>query len=124
MFSLALDYFLLVVFATAGLLQVVAALSGLDGLQFLHQRRVSVVLGAAVLCGAFAWFVLTGSLSIPGDVGGVEGSEQFGLFWGGLATAIVGTCILTSLLRRSGRPPANVAPSIDAFSIQVSFLFS
>ena len=115
MFSLALDYFLLVTFAAAGLLQVVAALSGLSGLQLLRNRPAAAVLGAALLCGAFTWFVLTGNPSIPGDLGGVEGSQQFGLFWGGLAAAIVGTFLLSSLARRTSRVVGGVPPAIDAF---------
>ena len=115
MFSLALDYFLLVVFATVGLLQAAAALSGLDGMQLLANRRATGVLGAAILCGAFIWFTLTGAPSIPGDIGGVEGAEQFGLFWGGLAAAVLGTYTLASVVRRDGRVASRVPPSIEAF---------
>ena len=115
MFTLALDYFLLVVLATVGLLQVAAALSGLDGMQLLASRRAAGVLGAAILCGAFTWFTLTGDPSIPGDIGGVEGSEQFGLLWGGLATAVIGTYVLAAVVRRAGPVTSRVPPSIEAF---------
>ena len=80
MFSLALDYFLFIFFAGLGLFQIVAAYSGLWGLLVIPRQAVAYVMGAAVLAGSYAWFTLVDDFSIPGDIGGVEGSEQFGLF--------------------------------------------
>ncbi|MBM4406147.1 MAG: hypothetical protein FJ039_08210 [Chloroflexi bacterium] len=109
MINLGVDYFLLVVIAALGALQITAASSGLRGLWIIPQRRAVYLIGALLLVGAFAWFVLTGDTNIPGDLGGVEGSEQFGLFLGGVAVAALLTAGIASLTqRKAGAPPAGV----------------
>ena len=107
MFSLAADYFLLVLVASCGIIQIVSARSGLRGLLFLPHERPSYVLGAALLVGAFVWFVLIGDTEIAGDIGGVEGAEQFGLFLAGAAASVVVTGVIASITqakRPSGLP--------------------
>ena len=96
MFSLAADYFLLVLLASCGIIQVVAARSGLRGLLFLPHERPSYVLGVLLLVGAFVWFVLIGDTGIAGDIGGVEGAEQFGLFLAGAAASVAVTGVIAS----------------------------
>lgn len=109
MISLGVDYFLLVVIAAAGALQLTAAFSGLRGLSILPQKRAGYALGVVLLVSAFAWFVLTGDTNIPGDLGGVEGSEQFGLFLAGVAAAALLTAGIASLTQRTaGAPPEGV----------------
>ncbi len=109
MINLGADYFLLVVIAAAGALQITAALSGLRGLCILPEKRASYASGAVLLAGAFAWFVLTGDTNIPGDLGGVEGSEQFGLFLAGVAAAALLTACIASMTQRNpGAPPEGV----------------
>jgi hypothetical protein len=114
MISLGVDYFLLVVIAATGALQITAAWSGLRGLCLIPGPRASYALGAALLAGAFAWFVLTGDTNIPGDLGGVEGSEQFGLFLGGVASAALLTAGITSFTQRSAAAPPAGAEGIEA----------
>ncbi len=97
MLTLAADYFLLVFFGACGVIQLAAAWSGLRGLLLIPNAWAGYVLGAALLGGAFTWFVLTGDPNIPGDVGGVEGSEQFGLFLAGAAGATIATLAGASL---------------------------
>jgi hypothetical protein len=106
-FSLAVDYFLLVLVASSGVIQIVSARSGLRGLLFLPHEPSSYVLGAALLVGAFVWFVLIGDTGIAGDTGGVEGAEQFGLFLAGAAASVVATGVVASITqakRPGGRP--------------------
>ena len=67
-------------------------------------RQVIPALFLGLLAGAFAWFVATGDQNIPGDLGGVEGAQQFGLFFAGAAGAVVATMVVASLaqIRTSG----------------------
>ena len=113
MFSLAADYFLLVFFATLGLLQLVAAYSGLRGALIIPKTVPTYVLGGGALVGAFTWFVLTGDPSIPGDLGGVEGSEQFGLFLAGVAAAIAITALLASVAQPNSHVSRDPGSGID-----------
>ncbi len=108
MFSLAADYFLLVLVASCGIIQIVAARSGLRGLLFFPRERSSYVLGVLLLVGAFVWFVLIGDTGIAGDIGGVEGAEQFGLFLAGTAASVAVTGVIASVTqaKRPAGPPA------------------
>ena len=96
MFSLAIDYIILVTVATCGMIQVAAAWSGLRGLLILHHPKASYVLGAALLVGAWAWFVAIGDPAQPGDLANIEGAEQFGLFLAGAAAGTILTALLAS----------------------------
>jgi len=95
--NLASDYFLLVFGGALGLIQVVAAWSGLRGMLFVADWRAGYAIGAAMLVGTFTWFVLTGDPKVPGDTGGVQGSEQFGLFLAGTASATLVTVVVASV---------------------------
>lgn len=113
MLSLAADYFLLVFMATTGLLQIVAAYSRLRGVLIVPKIEASYGIGAGLLIGAFTWFVLTGDPSIPGDLGGVEGAEQFGLFLGGVSAAVVATAALSSVTQWGWRSRASEGSGVD-----------
>ena len=106
MLSLTADYFLLALSVCAGAIQIASAYSGLYGLLFIPNRIAGYLIGLAFPTGGFTWFVLIGDVGIPGDVGGVEGSEQFSLFLGAAAAAAFATGVLSSLtqLRRRGTP--------------------
>jgi len=104
--NLAADYFLLNFLAALGAIQIAAAWSGLAGLLFVPRPIAGFALGGGLLVGSFTWFVLTGDPGIPGDLGGVEGSEQFGLFLAAAAAATIGTLIgasLTQFRRRTAQ---------------------
>ncbi|MEE9284485.1 MAG: hypothetical protein V3V35_02030 [Dehalococcoidia bacterium] len=96
MFSLAVDYFLLVFLASSGVVQIAAAYSRIFGLLIVPDVRAGYLVGIALLAGAFTWFVAIGDQNIPGDLGGVEGSEQFGLFLAGTAASVVVTMVVAS----------------------------
>ena len=98
--SLTADYFILVFCLCIGVIQIASAFSGLNGLLFIRSRTVSYILGIAVPTGAFTWFIHVGNVGIPGDLGGVEGSQQFLMFWGGAGAATILTGVLASLTQR------------------------
>lgn len=98
----------------AGFLQVAAAYSRLRGLLLVRNVPASYALGAALVSAGIAWFVVTGAAHIPGDRGGVEGSQQFRLFLGAAATASALTALATSMahIRHKGKP--SVATGLEA----------
>lgn len=109
MFSLPLDYFLLVFFACCGVIQLAAAYSGLAGMLIVPRARAGYLLGCALVVGSFAWFAAIGDFAIPGDVGGVEGAQQFGLFLGAAVASVAATNILASLRRLGSRKRSTLA---------------
>ncbi len=113
MLSLSLDYLILVFCVCAGVIQITAAYSGLKGLLLLPSRRAAYALGLALPSGAFAWFVYVGDTGIPGDLGGIEGSEQFALFLLGAAVATALTASLASLLHMKGTLPGQPQPGME-----------
>lgn len=102
MFSLPVDYFLLALSGCCGVIQVAAAYSRMYGLLFLPGVRASYLVGVTLVAGAFTWFILVGDAKVPGDVGGVEGSEQFALFFGAASVSVI-VCPLISSLTQLGR---------------------
>lgn len=113
MFNLNLDYWLLVVGSALGVIQIAAVYSGLQGLLFIRNKPASLAIGLALLSAACTWFVLTGDPGKPGDVNGVEGSSQFGLFLGGIAAATATTFVVASLLH-PGKPVPNAGVGLEA----------
>ncbi len=99
MFNLNLDYFLLVFGSSLGVIQVAAALSGLNGLLFIRYKGLSVLIGLVLLAASLTWFVLVGDPEKPGDIYGVQGASQFGLFLAGAAAATLATALLASLFQ-------------------------
>ena len=58
-------------------------------------------------------FVYVGDTGIPGDLGGIEGSEQFALFLLGAAVATALTASLASLLHMKGTLPGQPQPGME-----------
>ena len=113
--SFILDYCLLVFLAASGLFQIVAAWKSLWGLLLLRSRPGSLLLGVALLVGAFTWFYLSEDRNVPDTAGGLDGNQQFAFFFAGLGAALAFTLALSSLLNRrlgaNGPPPE---PGLDA----------
>ena len=114
MFSLPLDYFLLSLFACCGVIQAAAAYSRLYGLLFFPTILAGYLIGGALLVGAFTWFILSGNAAIPGDLGGVEGAEQFALFFGAAALSPVVSAVLSSLTQLRSRGEVQAGPGMKA----------
>lgn len=102
-------YFLLVFLVCLGVVQLAAAHSGLAGLLIVPSRPWARILGAVLPAGAFLWFTLTGRAKVPGDLAGVEGSEQFLLFFAAAGAAFYICAIIASMTHRS-RPMPHHTP--------------
>jgi hypothetical protein len=103
--SLSVEYFLLVFWASCGLLQGVFTYRRLRGLQFFPVAWLSYVFSAVALVGSFAWFYATDDRNV---LPVLEGSQQFGFFLAGVSAAVAFTLITSSLMnwpRRLPKPP-------------------
>lgn len=113
--SFILDYFLLVFLAASGLFQIVGARRGLSGILLLKRRSWSFLLGMFLLAGAFTWFFLSEDRNVADAAGGLNGNQQFGYFFGGLAAALAFTLALSSLVnRRLGANDSSPEAGLDA----------
>ena len=108
------EYLLLVFLLCSGAVQAAAAYSGLNGLQFFSNRRLSAGLGIALVLGSLVWFFHTGGRNMPDTNGGLAGTTQFGLFVLGGFFALLFTFLVTSLAnRRNGRGARSESPAVE-----------
>lgn len=96
--GLATDYLLMVVLASAGVLQLAAVYGGLRGLLLHRNPTVSALLGLLMVAAGFIWFFAPGPRHIPDTHGGLAGNQQAGMFVIGATCAILLTLILSSLV--------------------------
>ena len=111
----ALDYFVFVFLAALGVLQVVAAYTGMRGLLLIPFHRLAVVVGLTAVVLAFLWFFLSEPRNLADTEGGLDGNQMAGYFALGAGSATVLTFLLSSISNRSlaknGRRPL---PGLDA----------
>ncbi len=113
--SFILDYYLLVLLASIGLFQLIAARKGFRGLLFFRRPSTSAGLGLALLCGAFAAFFLSEPRNVPDSHLGLNGNEQFAYFFAGIGTGLAFTLVAASLRNRRLGAGLTAAPSgLDA----------
>jgi hypothetical protein len=93
--TLGIEYFLFVVAACLGVVQLAAANAGLSGLLFFRQRRWAVTFGFAATTWAFWWFFSMGDRSQIG----LAGAELFTGFSLGVLTAVALTLLISSVAR-------------------------
>ena len=103
---LARDYFVMVLLASCGAIQVACAYARLYGLLFLRRPLPSALLGIALMVAGFLWFFAPGPHNIPDYAGGLDGNQQALLFSTGSLLSLALTLSLTSLLNRNRLPPA------------------
>ena len=93
------DYILLVFFSAIGVVQFVAARSGLLGIMFFRSwPRASQWLGSALVVAAFAWFAAADFRNIPDTEGGLEGNTQALWFALSAGAGIAVTFALSSII--------------------------
>ena len=91
---MALDYFIFVFVASLGLYQLVSIRAGLKGLWLFKHQKIQYAFGLVAIHVAYMWFFTSENRSTPSTI---EGSQQLGLFLGGIVAAYVVTAILSSL---------------------------
>ena len=86
--------------AVMGLLQLIATCNQLQGMLFIRNRPVTLVLSIAAILFAFWWFFFRDNrLDTVMRRTGLEGAQQFTVFCWTTFTALVVTFVLSSLLR-------------------------
>ena len=97
--SFIADYTLWVFLSALGVLQLVAARSGLVGLLFLRRwPRATAYAGAALVVTSFAWFFGSEVRNLPDTVSGLDGVTQSLWFAAAAAGAVAVTFLGTSAL--------------------------
>ena len=99
--DLALEYFLFILGASIGVIQMASAYSSLRGLLLTKSKVLSFIVGFSMTVAAFAWFFGSESRNIADNAGGLDGNQSAGLFALGMLSAIITTLILSSIINRS-----------------------
>ena len=120
--SFILDYYVLVLLASIGVFQVVAAHKGFRGMLLFQRRPASFVFGLVLLVGAFTWFFLSEPRNVSDGAHGLNGNEQFAYFFAGTGTGLAVTLIVSSLRNWSmGAAKAKVPLGLDALK-EISYI--
>ena len=113
--NLAAHYFVLAYLVCLGVTQAASARSGLIGLLIVPNIAAAYLLGLALPTAAFIWFGLSGAITVPGDLGHVEGAQQFGLFLAGAGGATGTAALLASVTQMGKRSTATPEPGMEGF---------
>ena len=115
--SFIADYTLWVFLSALGVLQLVAARSGLSGLLFLRRwPRATAYASAALVAASFAWFFGSGVRNLPDTISGLDGVTQSLWFavaaTGAVAVTFLGASVLNHRWGAGYRPdPAAPTPA-------------
>lgn len=100
--SFIADYTLWIFLSALGVLQFVAARSGLSGLLFVRRwPRATVYASAALVAASFAWFFGSGVRNLPDTVSGLDGVTQSLWFAVAAAGAVAVTFLGTSAINHA-----------------------
>ena len=97
MFTFAVDYYLFVLAACIGVIQVAASLGGLKGLFIVRSPARARAIGLVVTVAAVVWFLASDDRNVNDFEGGLDANGQaLFFFWGSLG-AVVATLVASSL---------------------------
>ncbi|MCL0029003.1 hypothetical protein M1N23_02510 [Dehalococcoidia bacterium] len=104
MFTFATDYYLCVLSATIGVLQIAFSVGGIHGLLLFKSPLVARGLGFVLAFASFVCFFSTGPRNINDFQGGIDANGQALFFFLGAFTAVIFTLAAASLvnLRMTG----------------------
>jgi len=106
-------YFILTFLICMGTIQVTAAYSRMRGLLIIPHAAAAYSLGIAVAVAALVWFGASGHATTPGDIGGVEGAEQFILFLSSAGASSLITAVVASVTQRHSPMVGKPAPGLE-----------
>ena len=116
MFSFAIDYYLMVVIAACGVLQIAASVGRLDALLVFKSQLMARALGVILAIAGPVLFFATGERNINDYEGGLDGNFQGLFFVLGTLTALVLTAIATSFVNRRMSAPTQIEDGIDSLN--------
>lgn len=114
MFNFAFDYYLMVVVAACGVLQVAASIGELNALLFFKGPRIARAFGGTLVVTGFALFFCTAERNLNDYEGGLDGNVQGILFLLGAITALAATVAATSILNRGMNEPVRTGDGIES----------
>ena len=100
MVSFAFDYYLMVVIAAAGTLQIAAVVGDIRGLLLFSNTIVGYSFGISLVLFGYLIFFATAERNVNDTLGGLDGNVQFVLFLLGAITATLLTFVVSSVLNR------------------------
>ena len=116
MFSFAVDYYLMVVIAACGVLQIGASLGRLDALLLFKNPLTARALGIVLAVAGPVLFFATGERNINDYEGGLDGNFQGLFFILGTITALALTTMVTSFVNRRMSAPTQIEDGIDSLN--------
>ena len=111
MFTFTIDYYMLVLVAGVGAIQVAASLNNLRGLLFIKKPQFSRALGVALILSAFLWFFSVSERNISDHNGALDANTQALFFFLGISSSGVFTFVLSSVVNRGMSDIGTVADS-------------
>ena len=108
MFSLAVDYYLMVVISACGVLQVAASVGRLDALLVFRNSSMARAFGIALAVLGPVLFFGTAERNINDYEGGIDGNFQGLFFILGTITALALTAFVTSFVNRGMSDPTQI----------------
>ena len=114
MFSFAVDYYLMVVIAALGVLQIAASAAGLNALLLFKPAVTARLFGIALAIIGPTLFFATGERNINDYEGGLDGNFQGMYFILGTITALVLTVTATSVVNRSMDHPTQIENGLES----------
>lgn len=114
MFSFAIDYYLMVVIAAFGVLQIAASVGNLRALLLFKSPLLSRTFGIALAIIGPALFFATAERNINDYEGGLDGNFQGIFFLLGTVTALGITLAVTSIVNRGMAHPTRIEDGIES----------
>ena len=116
MFSFAIDYYLMVVIAASGVLQIAASVGRLDALLIFKSPMMARSLGVMLVVVGPVLFFATAERNINDYEGGLDGNFQGLFFLLGTLTALALTAVVTSFINRNMSAPTQIKDGIDSLN--------
>jgi|TARA_Y100000310_G_scaffold213799_1_gene214793 hypothetical protein len=115
MFTFATDYYICVLIATVGVLQIAVSIGKINGLLFFKSPVVARTMGAALVLSAFVLFFSTAPRNVNDYEGGMDANGQALFFFYGAFTAVIVTFVFASAVNfKMKGPDAPPDAGIDA----------
>ena len=116
MFSFAIDYYLMVVIAACGVLQIGASVGRLDALLLFKTPLLARSVGTVLAVTGPALFFATAERNVNDYEGGLDGNFQGLFFLLGTLTALVLTAVVTSFINRNMSAPTKIENGIETLN--------
>ena len=115
MFTFATDYYICVLVATIGVLQIAFSISRIRGLLVFKSPLVARTVGVVLVVSAFMWFFGTGARNLNDYQGGLDANTQALFFFFGAFTGVIVTFTVASVVNiRMMGPDAAPGAGLDA----------